>query len=226
VAMEPPQATPHRLVREFTRRQQTSGYIWQQRTKRLVDFMVALVGLILISPLLLLIALAIKASSPGPIFYQSGRLGKHKQPFFMLKFRTMSVDADAQRDKLRREQHLENELFKLKDDPRVTPIGKFLRQYSLDELPQLVNVLVGDMSLVGPRPLPPDESDLFSAPFTIRYQVLPGITGAWQVGGRSNCSFHQLCTLEFDYLIGWHLLKDFDLLFSTVPAVLRCNGAY
>lgn len=198
----------------------------QQALKRVVDVILAGLGLVLISPLLLLIALSIKLTSPGPVFYVSERIGKDYRPFGMIKFRTMTVDADSRRDALREEANLQGELFKLKNDPRVTPIGRMLRACSLDELPQLFNVLRGDMSLVGPRPLPPDESRLFEEPFTLRFQVYPGVTGAWQVNGRSNSSFHQLCRLEMNYLLGWNLWSDVRIMLQTVPAVLCSRGAY
>jgi lipopolysaccharide/colanic/teichoic acid biosynthesis glycosyltransferase len=144
----------------------------------------------------------------------------------MYKFRTMSVDADARRDELRKQANLEGNLFKLENDPRVTPIGKILRALSLDELPQLFNVVLGDMSLVGPRPLPADESQLFEDPYTLRFQVYPGITGTWQVSGRSKLSFAQLCQLEMGYVLDWSLATDLGILLQTLPAVLASRGAY
>ncbi len=193
--------------------------------KRLMDIMLASLALIALAPLLLAIALVIKVFSPGPVFYKSLRIGKDYRPFYMYKFRTMKVNADAERDRLREEAHLQGQLFKLKHDPRVTPLGRFLRAFSLDELPQLLNVLKGDMSLVGPRPLPPDESGLFRYPYTLRFSVYPGITGAWQVNGRSNTNFDQLCKLEFQYLQNWTILSDLKIMLATVPAVLMRRGA-
>lgn len=201
-------------------------YQLQQKLKRLADLVLASAGLLLISPLMLGIILLIKLTSPGPVFYQSQRIGKDYQPFPMFKFRTMTVDADSKRDALRQQANLAGELFKLENDPRITPIGKLLRAYSLDELPQLINVLRGEMSLVGPRPLPPDESGLFEEPYTLRFQVYPGITGMWQVSGRSNLKFEQLCKLEMSYVLNWNLLTDLKILWQTVPAVLCSKGAY
>ncbi|WP_373531921.1 sugar transferase [Vampirovibrio sp.] len=201
-------------------------YRAQQGIKRTIDLLAASLGLLAISPLLLLIALLVKLTSEGPILYKSQRIGKNFQPFGMYKFRTMTTDADAQRDALRKQAQQENGLFKLANDPRVTPIGKILRAFSLDELPQLLNVIRGDMSLVGPRPLPQDESELFQGPYTLRFQVFPGMTGAWQVGGRSNISFEQLCQLEMSYILQWTLLSDLKILFKTLPAVLASRGAY
>lgn len=201
------------------------GHKIQQGLKRTIDITGALTGLIVLSPVFFVLALLVKLTSPGPVFYNSLRVGKQYQPFYMLKFRTMQVNADAIRDQLRAEANLEGNLFKLANDPRITPIGKALRAFSLDELPQLVNVLKGDMSLVGPRPLPPDEAHLFEAPYTMRYDVLPGITGAWQVGGRSQLDFQQLCQLELGYVRQWNILKDIKILLKTVPAVLLSRGA-
>lgn len=194
--------------------------------KRLVDIAAACVGLLVLSPLLLLLALAIQIDNPGPVFYRSLRIGQHYRPFYMLKFRTMRTDADRLRDQLRQQAGLQGSLFKIKDDPRVTRLGRLLRAFSLDELPQLFNVLLGDMSLVGPRPLPPDESDYFRPPYTRRFQVLPGMTGRWQVSGRSALDFEALCRLEYQYVSSWTLLEDFKILFQTLPAVFKSRGAY
>lgn len=206
---------------------QSSGFWFtaQQLVKRVFDILAASAGLLMILPLLLAISLLVKLTSEGPILYKSLRIGKNYQPFYMYKFRTMKVNADALREELRKQANLHGNLFKLTNDPRITPIGKFLRAFSLDELPQLLNVIRGEMSLVGPRPLPPDESELFEEPYTIRYQVNPGITGAWQVGGRSSLTFSQLCNLEFSYVMNWNLLVDLGILVKTVPAVLLKKGA-
>ncbi len=201
-------------------------YRLQQSVKHLFDLLAASLGLVAISPLLVLIALLIKLTSEGPILYKSQRIGKNFQPFGMYKFRTMGTNADAQREALRKQAQQENGLFKLANDPRVTPIGKVLRAFSLDELPQLINVVKGDMSLVGPRPLPQDESELFQEPYTLRFQVFPGMTGAWQVGGRSNINFEQLCQLEMTYVLQWSLLRDIQILLKTLPVVLASRGAY
>jgi lipopolysaccharide/colanic/teichoic acid biosynthesis glycosyltransferase len=201
-------------------------YRLQQTFKRGFDIMAAGLGLLAISPILLVIALLIKFTSSGPILYKSERIGKNYKPFFMYKFRTMGVDADAQREALRKQANLDGNLFKIENDPRVTRVGKVLRALSLDELPQLLNVVRGEMSLVGPRPLPRDESELFKDPYTLRFHVYPGITGLWQVSGRSNLPFTKLCSLEMEYVTGWNLLNDFRILFQTIPAVLASRGAY
>lgn len=210
----------------FLNRSAQWGYQIQQFLKRAFDVLAASLGLMAISPLLLLIAALVKFTSPGPILYKSQRIGKNFQPFGMYKFRTMCVDADAQREALRQQTEQTNGLFKLANDPRVTEVGKVLRALSLDELPQLLNVLRGEMSLVGPRPLPQDESELFQEPYTLRFQVFPGMTGAWQVGGRSNLSFEQLCQLEMKYVLEWNIFSDVTILLKTLPAVLASRGAY
>jgi len=194
--------------------------------KRAVDILFCVAGLIMISPLLVVIALAVKLTSPGPVIYKSLRIGKHKQPFYMYKFRTMCDNAHAMRAQIAKEENLENGLFKLKKDTRITPIGSFLRKYSLDEFPQLVNVIKGDMSLVGPRPYIPEESVLFKAPYTARFNILPGITGPWQVSGRSDVTFNQMCLLELQYLKSWSIWADLKILLMTIPCVLLKKGAY
>lgn len=197
----------------------------QQLIKRLSDIFLSFMGLALLMPVLISIAALTYIFSPGPIFYKSLRMGKNNKPFHMYKFRTMIVNADAIREKLRKEAHLEGQLFKMENDPRITKFGHFLRRYSLDELPQLLNVFIGNMSLVGPRPLPPDESALFKEPYTLRFNVLPGITGLWQVSGRSNLTFEQLCQLELNYVHRWSLGQDFSILLKTIPVVLLKKGA-
>jgi lipopolysaccharide/colanic/teichoic acid biosynthesis glycosyltransferase len=221
-----PRAAAVRLELAFIAKSQQWFYRLQQGLKRVFDFTAASLGLLVISPLLVVIALLIKFSSPGPVLYKSERIGKNYQPFYMYKFRTMSVGADAQRDALRKQANLEGDLFKIKNDPRVTPIGRILRALSLDELPQLINVIRGEMSLVGPRPLPRDESELFEDPYTLRFHVYPGITGLWQVSGRSKLSFNKLCSLEMEYVTGWNFLTDLRILLQTIPAVLCSRGAY
>ncbi len=214
----------HITFRFFSRASQVS-FKFQQFLKRTLDVAGSSVGLLAISPLLAVIAILIKLGSDGPVLYKSERIGKNYQPFFMYKFRTMGVDADAKRDALREQANLQGELFKLANDPRITKVGKVLRALSLDELPQLLNVLRGEMSLVGPRPLPPDESSLFAEPYTLRFHVYPGMTGLWQVSGRSKLNFDQLCALEMTYVLDWSLINDIKILLKTLPAVLESRGA-
>ena len=198
----------------------------QQQFKQVVERLIALIALVSLSPALLVIALAIYIDNPGPVLYKSNRVGRNHEMFGMFKFRTMNVNADAQRDALRSEAGQEGQLFKLKNDPRVTRLGNFLRRFSIDEIPQLLNVVRGEMSLIGPRPLPADESGLFAGPFKHRFDVLPGLTGIWQVKGRSNTTFSQLCLLELNYLMNWNLLEDLKIIGLTIPAVLKSKGAY
>lgn len=196
------------------------------RVKRVLDIILALFALIVCSPLLILVALSIRLTSKGPIIYKSKRIGKNNKPFYMYKFRTMIPNAEQLRDALCQQENLNTQLFKIKKDHRITPIGQFLRKYSLDELPQFLNVIRGEMSLVGPRPYIPQESALFKAPFTARFSVMPGITGPWQVGGRSDLTFQQLCVLELDYIRNWNLRTDALILLKTIPSVLLKKGAY
>jgi lipopolysaccharide/colanic/teichoic acid biosynthesis glycosyltransferase len=193
--------------------------------KRSIDLTLASLGLLLLMPLLGIIALAILIDNPGPVFYKSERIGKNNQPFWMYKFRTMQVNADAMRDQLRQEAQLEGELFKLKADPRLTRLGALLRATSLDEIPQLFNVLQGEMTLVGPRPLPRDESDYFKGIYTLRFNILPGVTGLWQISGRSNLNFKQMCDLELRYILSRGVLEDLKIIALTVPCILFRRGA-
>lgn len=194
--------------------------------KRMVDMTGAIFALMLFSPVMLIVALLVGLTSRGPIFYKSLRIGRSGREFHMYKFRTMVPDAERMRSALARQHRMTGQLFKLPNDNRITPIGGVLRKYSLDELPQLFNVLRGEMSLVGPRPFVPDESRLFQPPYTARFTVTPGMTGPWQVGGRSDLPFEDLCRLELDYVRYWSLWQDFKILLKTVPSVLFRQGAY
>jgi lipopolysaccharide/colanic/teichoic acid biosynthesis glycosyltransferase len=194
--------------------------------KRAFDLIGSTLLLILLSPVLLIAAIAVKMSSKGPLLYHSMRPGIGEQPFACLKFRTMFEDADARMDDLERFNEASGALFKIKDDPRITPAGKFLRRFSIDELPQLWNVLRGEMSLVGPRPLPQRDFDLLEDWHRQRYQVLPGITGLWQVSGRSDLDFDDLVRLDFMYVERWSVGMDLLILLKTLPAVLSRHGAY
>ena len=197
-------------------------------TKRAFDIFFATLFLIFTFPIYLAISIAIKLDSPGSVFYQQTRIGLHGKKFQVWKFRTMRTDAD----KMQKELEALNEtkdgvLFKIKDDPRVTRIGKFLRRYSLDELPQLFNVVLGEMSLVGPRPLPTRDVEKFSESHFIRQEVLPGVTGMWQVSGRSDIlDFDQVIKLDLRYIENWSLWLDFQILLKTVQVVLNKEGAY
>jgi exopolysaccharide biosynthesis polyprenyl glycosylphosphotransferase len=194
--------------------------------KRTFDLVVSTAGLILLSPVFLAIAVAIKLSSRGPVIYRSVRPGMAGKPFFCFKFRTMREHAEHTQDELEPLNELSGALFKIRDDPRMTRIGRFLRRFSLDELPQLVNVVRGHMSLVGPRPLPMRDFDRLEEWHKKRYLVLPGITGLWQVSGRADLDFDDLVRLDFLYLERWSIMLDLSILLKTVPAVLSRRGAF
>ena len=194
--------------------------------KRTFDLMFATVGLILLSPVLLAIAIAVKLSSRGPVIYRSVRPGMACKPFACFKFRTMRDRADQIQDDLEPLNEQSGALFKIRRDPRLTTVGRFLRRFSLDELPQLLNVVRGEMSMVGPRPLPMRDFGRLEEWHKKRYLVLPGITGLWQVSGRSELDFDDLVRLDFLYLERWSILLDLSILLKTIPAVLTRRGAF
>jgi exopolysaccharide biosynthesis polyprenyl glycosylphosphotransferase len=194
--------------------------------KRTFDLLGATLLLIVLAPLLLLISLVIKASSRGPVLYRSVRPGIGGTPFDCVKFRTMVEGADDLQDELEPSNEVGGAIFKMRTDPRVTPVGRVLRRWSLDELPQLLNVLRGEMSLVGPRPLPQRDYARLEDWHRKRYLVLPGMTGLWQVSGRSELDFDELVRLDFLYLEHWSVFLDLSILLKTVPAVIRAKGAW
>lgn len=196
--------------------------------KRMVDLAGAVVGLLVGAPLVALIALLVRATSRGPVLFRQVRVGLGGDPFTLLKFRTMVEDAESQQATLvAANQYSSDPLFKVKGDPRLTAVGRFLRRSSLDELPQLINVLRGEMSLVGPRPALPSEVARYKPHHFVRFEVLPGITGPWQVGGRNAITdFEDVVKLESAYIRGWTVWRDLVLLVRTVPAVLSMRGAY
>jgi exopolysaccharide biosynthesis polyprenyl glycosylphosphotransferase len=202
---------------------------WDERAamiKRSVDLMVSFVLLVSLAPILLITALLIKLTSPGPVLFMQTRMGYGKRPFKILKFRTMVQDAEKRMAQVEHLNETQGPTFKLKNDPRITPLGKFLRKTSLDELPQLINVLVGDMSLVGPRPLPLRDYQGFSQDWhRRRFSVKPGITCLWQVMGRSSIGFDEWMALDIRYIDQWSVWLDVKILFQTVPAVFRGSGA-
>jgi exopolysaccharide biosynthesis polyprenyl glycosylphosphotransferase len=203
----------------------TGSDFWLKRT---FDLTTAVLLLIVFAPIYAAIALLIKLDSPGPVFYRQTRVGLHGTYFKAWKFRTMVVNADQLQKQLEAQNEMKDGiLFKLKDDPRITRVGKILRQYSLDELPQLFNVLLGEMSLVGPRPLPVRDVEKFSQHHYVRHEVLPGITGLWQVSGRSNIDdFENVIHLDLAYIQNWSLGLDLRILLKTVKVVLQKTGAY
>jgi exopolysaccharide biosynthesis polyprenyl glycosylphosphotransferase len=194
--------------------------------KRSFDLVGSLLLIALLSPLLLASALAIKLTSRGPVIYPSLRPGIGGVPFACFKFRTMYRDAHARQDDLEALNEASGALFKIREDPRVTPVGRFMRRFSIDELPQLFNVVRGQMSLVGPRPLPQRDYDQLEGWHKKRYLVLPGITGLWQVSGRSDLDFDDLVRLDFLYLERWSVFLDLSILVKTVPAVITRRGAF
>ncbi|HET9465685.1 MAG TPA: sugar transferase [Gemmatimonadales bacterium] len=200
----------------------------QLLVKRTLDVIVSSLGLTLLSPLFVTIAAAIYITSPGPIFFRQTRVGLGGKLFKITKFRSMVHDAEAMREDLTlKSLYSDQRLFKVKDDPRVTPLGGFLRRTSLDELPQLWNALVGNMSLVGPRPPLPSEVDLYEEHHYTRFDVKPGITGPWQVNGRNRITdFEEVIRLETDYIREWTIWKDLGILLRTVPAVVFMRGAH
>jgi lipopolysaccharide/colanic/teichoic acid biosynthesis glycosyltransferase len=193
--------------------------------KRAIDMVGAATGLLLLSPVMAVAALAIKCTSKGPVMFKQHRAGLGGNPFWIYKFRTMSVDAETRKAALRAISEQDGPAFKLKHDPRITPIGKFLRETSLDELPQLWNVLKGDMSLVGPRPLPMDESANCDQWQRRRLDVTPGLTCIWQVKGRSRVTFAEWMRMDVNYIRRRTLFQDVKILAQTIPAVLMRRGA-
>src|SRR6266850_2662983 len=200
---------------------------WPLFIKRLIDVVGGAALLVGLAPLLAIAALLIKIDSPGPILFRQERIGLNKRRFQLLKFRTMVVGADQQQHGMEQLNEANGPVFKIKDDPRITRLGKFLRRYSIDELPQLFNVLNGDMSLVGPRPLPVRDVERINVQWhKRRFSVKPGITCLWQVNGRSDVSFEHWVQLDLEYIDKWCLGLDIKILIKTVPVVLRGSGAY
>lgn len=194
--------------------------------KRVVDLVGALIGLVLLSPLLVVVAIVIRLSSPGAALYRQERVGLDGRVFSIVKFRTMHVDAEERLAALKAQGSFAGPLFKLENDPRITRVGRVLRKFSIDELPQLWNVLMGDMSLVGPRPALQCEVDEYCPRALRRLEAVPGMTGAWQVSGRSDLTWEQSLDLDIGYIDGWSNGVDARILLATVRAVVRPVGAY
>jgi lipopolysaccharide/colanic/teichoic acid biosynthesis glycosyltransferase len=208
-------------------RASTTGWRIQQAIKRSLDIVLSLSLLFLLSPLFLLIAALVKLTSPGPVFYEFRVLGKNARRFVAYKFRTMVENADELKPGLMHSNEMRGPAFKMRSDPRVTPLGQWLRKFSLDELPQLWSVLIGDMSLVGPRPPFAEEFVRYEPWQWGRLAVTPGITCIWQVNGRSDISdFNEWAALDMRYIRTWNLALDGKILCLTIPAVLRGRGAY
>jgi len=198
----------------------------QRAITRCVDIVVAILLIIIGSPLWLCIALAIRFNSPGEIIYKTTRIGLNGKPFKMYKFRSMYKNSDQRKAALLAENEAQGPLFKMRSDPRITPVGKFLRRKSVDEIPQLINVIKNEMSLVGPRPPLPNEVALYDESQKGRSAIKPGMTGLWQVRGRSDISFDEGVLMDMYYIENWSLRLYFQILLSTIPAVLFGRGAY
>ena len=193
----------------------------QWKLKRIFDIFCVLLGSIIISPMLLVVAMAIKLDSRGPVLFKQKRVGYKGKEFYMYKFRSMKINAEEELKHLKDKNETCNIMFKLFDDPRVTRVGKFIRKYSIDELPQLINVLKGDMSLVGFRPPLTTEIEKYKDWHYLRFLSMPGLTGVWQVSGRSNIKdFNRVIEMELNYIKKWNFLLDIKLLFKTIPVVI------
>jgi lipopolysaccharide/colanic/teichoic acid biosynthesis glycosyltransferase len=199
---------------------------WHLGIKRVVDIVTSVFFLILLSPVFLLAAAAVKLTSRGPLLYVQDRVGRDGRVFRLAKFRSMRDGAHTELDDLRHLNEVDGPVFKIKDDPRITRVGRFMRKYSIDELPQLVHVLAGKMSLVGPRPPLPAEVSIYDEWQRQRLLVKPGITCIWQVSGRSDLDFETWVSLDVEYIRTWRPWLDFVILLKTVPAVLSATGAY
>ncbi len=198
----------------------------QRTLKRVVDVTVSLVGLVLLSPLFLAVAIAVRLDSPGPVLFRQKRVGADEKVFVCYMFRSMQRDAEVRQAVLEDLNEVEGPAFKIRDDPRVTSVGRFLRRWSIDELPQLVNVLKGEMSLVGPRPLPVRDFLRMEESHKGRLGAVPGMTGYWQISGRSDLSFEEMVRLDLYYIENWSLSFDLKIILKTLGAVLRREGAY
>lgn len=200
---------------------------WQLVAKRFIDLVGSAALLLALAPLFAVVTLLIRLDSPGPVFFAQERVGFNKRRFRILKFRTMVDGSDQQQHMFEHLNEVEGPVFKIKNDPRVTRLGRFLRRFSIDELPQLVNVLKGDMSLVGPRPLPVRDVDRIDVQWhKRRFSIKPGITCLWQVNGRSNIGFNEWVRMDLDYIDRWSLALDLLILMKTIPVVFRGPGAY
>lgn len=198
-----------------------------QWSKKLVSQLLAAIGLVVLLPILVPVALAIRLGTRGPVLYTQDRIGKGEKPFRMYKFRTMYADAEERLSGMEADNESGGGLFKIRNDPRVTPVGRMLRRYSLDELPQLINVVRGEMTLVGPRPLPKSDFMNFSEDWHYgRHNGMPGLTCLWQVSGRSDLDFHSMCILDVFYLRNQNMVMDFKILARTASVVLFAEGAY
>lgn len=197
-------------------------YLW---LKRLIDIVISLFALVILFPVLFLVAVLIKFTSKGPVFFRQERIGYNRRKFYMLKFRTMVPDAEKMQDQLEHLNEADGPAFKISNDPRITPVGKWLRKTSLDEIPQIINVLKGEMSLVGPRPLPVrDVLGIDERWQKRRFSMRPGLTCLWQINGRNRIKFTEWMKLDLEYIDKWSIRLDFEILAKTIPAVFRATG--
>lgn len=194
--------------------------------KRIMDIAGAITAFIILSPLLILTAIIIKLDSKGPVLFSQKRCSRHGKVFNMYKFRSMCMDAEEKLEQVQYLNEAKGSMFKIKDDPRLTRIGKFIRKTSIDELPQLLNILRGDMSIVGPRPPLPSEVGTYDSRHKLRLVVKPGLTGLWQISGRSNLGFEDMIRLDLKYITERNLLYDIKIILKTIPVVLSSKGAY
>ena len=208
------------------RRTKRYGLLPKIGAKRALDLVLTVMILLAIWPVLLIVGGLVTLTSRGPVFFVQTRVGRFGQPFRMLKFRSMYRDAEARRAQLVQQSERDGVCFKMRKDPRVTPVGRFIRRWSLDELPQLINVLKGDMSLVGPRPALPQEVAAYPAKAHARHSVLPGITGLWQVSGRADVGFDEMIALDLAYAQQVSVLTDIQIMLRTFQAVWGGRGAY
>jgi len=194
--------------------------------KRIIDIIGAVFGIVFLFPLIILIGLLIKIDSKGPALFVQKRCGRDGELFNMYKFRSMCTDAEQRLDEIQHLNETNGVIFKIKDDPRLTRVGKFIRKTSLDELPQLVNVLKGEMSLVGPRPSLPNEVEQYQSWQKLRLSVKPGLTGLWQISGRSELGFDEMVRLDLEYIAKGNFFYDIIIIFKTIPVVFKSRGAY
>ncbi len=226
IGLNSPSLFSDRMTRDVTMPMSPQAKRIQWFMKRGMDILLSGGGLILLSPFLALVMLLIKLDSPGPCFIRQRRVGYLGQEFYMYKFRSMVADADRYRQALLAQNETNDFMFKMKADPRITRVGKWIRRYSIDELPQLINVLKGEMSLVGPRPPLPDEVCRYRKSYLKRLATVPGLTCNWQISGRSDIqNFDQVVELDVSYIRSWSLWRDLEILIKTVPIVISAKGA-
>jgi exopolysaccharide biosynthesis polyprenyl glycosylphosphotransferase len=199
---------------------------FREHTKRFFDLTLAIISLPFVTPVMLITAAAIKLDSAGPVFFKQERVGKNGKPFTCYKFRSMVVDAESRKRELAENNEADEIIFKMKTDPRITRVGRIIRKFSIDEIPQIINILRGDMSLVGPRPPVPVEVIMYRFEHFRRLEAVPGLTGLQQVSGRSDLSFARWVELDVQYIEEQSLLKDIEIILKTIPAVISSKGAY